>query len=134
MKLVFNGDKLKKERLNHGLTMGKLSEETGISQPSISAFENYKKNPRPEAVAKLGEFFNLNPIQFYIDDSVVVEAFPPEMSAEVISFVRNKDNLGYIEMAIQLKEANVTQKLLESLLTIVANSRTNRDLADKKYQ
>ena len=53
------GDILRQERLNRNISQQMLSELTGISVRSISAYEQSKKVPKMERVIKISEVLNV---------------------------------------------------------------------------
>lgn len=48
-----NGKKLEEARLNAGMTQRELAKESGVSQFSISSYENGKSNPSDESVERI---------------------------------------------------------------------------------
>lgn len=53
-------DRLKELRLEAGIGQNKLSETLGLSNASISYWENCKQEPTASAIYKLAKFFNVS--------------------------------------------------------------------------
>ena len=53
-------NRIKELRLEKGLSQRKLSEETGISQQSLSFYEKGQRNPKIETWQKLADYFNVS--------------------------------------------------------------------------
>lgn len=53
-------DRLKEMRLEAGIGQNKLSETLGLSNASISYWENCKQEPTASAIYKLSKFFNVS--------------------------------------------------------------------------
>ena len=60
-------DRLKELRANRGLSQGELSEATGFSKETISAWERGKRYPTPESMKALSGFFEVD--MGYLDGS-----------------------------------------------------------------
>lgn len=50
-------DKIKKARLNIGLTQSEVAEKLGVAQAQYARWENGGRNPKDETVEKLAEIF-----------------------------------------------------------------------------
>lgn len=61
----FSPEKLVKGRKRKGKTQVRLSEETGISQVTISAIENGRKEPRAGTLVKLADALECNMDYFF---------------------------------------------------------------------
>ena len=53
-------ERLKELRTNRGLSKYQMSEATGFSKETISAWERGKRNPSPENVEALSRFFEVD--------------------------------------------------------------------------
>ena len=60
LKMAEFKDRLKELRTNRGLSQDRLSEATGFSKETISAWERGKRNPSPENVEALSGFFEID--------------------------------------------------------------------------
>ncbi len=65
-------NRIKKLRLEKGLSQRKLAEETGISQQSLSFYEKGDRNPKIETWQKLADYFDVpvGYLQGITDDEV----------------------------------------------------------------
>lgn len=120
----FNGKKLRKLRneRNPKLTLSALAQSINISPSTLSSIEN-GADPIQKNVKKICDFFNVNEFYFYFDDISVKQLFSPVFDDSIIDFISDPENLPYINMAIKLKEINVSDNLFESLITIIQKSR-----------
>lgn len=67
------GKKLKKARLNSGLTQEKVSEEIDVSRQTISNWENEKSYPDIVSVIKLGELYSVSLDELLKGDEKMIE-------------------------------------------------------------
>lgn len=56
------GDRIKKIREQNDLTTISFAKSLGISQPSLTALENNKSEPRAKTIISLYENFNVDPL------------------------------------------------------------------------
>lgn len=59
-KYSYVGEKIKFERINHGLTLQDLADETGLSVSFLSQLENGKISPSLKALDKIASFFSIH--------------------------------------------------------------------------
>ncbi len=57
---------LREARINAGLTLRQLSELVGVSEQSLSYYENGDRRPTPDIAMKLGEQLHFPWTRFYV--------------------------------------------------------------------
>ena len=102
------GDKIRSLRQNHGHTQTSLEEKLGLSNGTISNWEN---NPEPptHGIIKICNFYNIFLIDFVLIDEDISGYVPSWIRPEQIAFIKSFNNIP--------KEKQV--KLLKAFIEIV---------------
>lgn len=69
---MFIGERLKKVRIEKGLSQEELGEELGVSKSAVSLYENNKRTPKLETIMDLIFIFGQN-ADYFLGSDVVVE-------------------------------------------------------------
>ena len=67
--------------LRNGMTQKEFSEETGISQSTISDWKRKGTNPSADKILKICEVLKVTPYELLVEKETVRNAGKPEMSA-----------------------------------------------------
>lgn len=68
------GEKIKKARLEKGLTQKEIAQKIGISQPTYTQWENGTRNPKRETLIKIATALDV-PIALLYDDYVFKDPY-----------------------------------------------------------
>ena len=75
--MAFRGDRLRKLRLDKGLTQENLSEMVGLTKPAICFYENGKRNPSIENIIDFMQIFNVT-ADYLIGAELIIETISNE--------------------------------------------------------
>lgn len=84
-------DILKKLRNDKGETLSELSQKVGISQPTLSRYENGTRKPKYEQLKKLADHFNVSIAYLKGESPYKLNEFFPDSidNSEIISSINN---------------------------------------------
>ncbi|MBU1275409.1 MAG: XRE family transcriptional regulator [Proteobacteria bacterium] len=106
------GDRLKKFRTAKGLTMKKLAEAAGVSEPYISQLEKGSANPSLGTLKKIAEALDQNIVAFFsVEDGEQDVVCPLEERREIVY------PGGHIRAQLMVSKLN--GKTIEPLYTII---------------
>ena len=74
------GDKIKKKRLEKGMTQKKLGECSGIAEPTIRRYESGKLNPKKETIKKIADGLGVHPSELIGPEWFDMEAGPERLA------------------------------------------------------
>lgn len=95
---MFNGNRLRNLRKNHGLTMKEFGAKFSLAESTISGYENENRNPDLETIDKFATFFNVS-VDYMMGRTII-----PSVSEEYnMSFFGRPEN--YTEDEIEEMEA-----------------------------
>lgn len=118
--------KLKHMRTVRGLSMNKLAEMAGVSQPTISLIESGKSvNVTKETLEKLAKALHVD-VNYFSDEGTrtVMELMGDKLPADLIEFVLAEDSMPYLVLA---KEAwgskDISEEALEWALGLLRKAQ-----------
>jgi transcriptional regulator with XRE-family HTH domain len=107
---TMDGNKLKRMRIEKGVSLSKLSEQTGISKSYLSLIErNIQKKPSLDILAKIAETFGVK-----VEDLVRREEAETELFYKKIPPVKSK-----LKVEIELSEDQLTPKKLKQIKELI---------------
>ncbi len=112
------GQKLRHMRTMRGLSMNKLADMAGVSQPTISLIESGKNtNVTKETLEKLATALKVS-VDYFLDEGArtVMEMMGDKLPADMIEFVLAEDSMPYLILA---KEAWQATEMTESAFRVV---------------
>lgn len=74
------GEKIREARLRAGFTQKKLSELTGIAEPTLRKYESNRLNPKKETLEKIASPLGIHYLSLYDDDIADIAPFFKENS------------------------------------------------------
>ncbi len=95
------GQKLRHMRTMRGLSMNKLADMAGVSQPTISLIESGKNtNVTKETLEKLATALKVS-VDYFLDEGArtVMEMMGDKLPADMIEFVLAEDSMPYLILA-----------------------------------
>lgn len=105
------GENIKEARKKVGLTQSKLGEKLGVSGAMIAAWENGKRNPKPETIEKIANALGVPIWELHSTDELIrllpsVLSFKANLGNE-IQYLRWKNEVSQGQLA---KKTGITEK------------------------
>jgi transcriptional regulator with XRE-family HTH domain len=89
------GERLRKLRLNKGLSQEQLANQVGLKQASISQFEKGQRLPTPATIRKLASALGIEPVMDWDRSSVTLRVRPGDRIQEVFERMLDFWDAGY---------------------------------------
>lgn len=118
MEFKFLKDKLKQLRKDKNLNIDELGEKIDMSRSGIGDIESGKNDPRFKTVQALSEFFDINPIEFFISGEIAKNILPKNLDDETINFMLDGQNNEYLKIIVNAKKNNITPAQLNFYMTM----------------
>lgn len=115
------GDKIKRLRIERGLTQKELGNLCGILEPNIRKYETHKQNPKKETLNKIAVALNVNIIDLLSDSELELMEFDKKMNAwfsAVDEYMQKEQNLIYNFRKLNKSGQEEATKRVEELTEI----------------
>lgn len=115
----FNKNRLRELRLSRNLTMQAVADGLGCKVPYVSALERgVKAHPQKKTIQKLADFFKVDPSYFATPETVIFQNIT-YLSDDIKDFVLKEENIPYLQLATQLKEAGISLDKLQNIIHVI---------------
>ncbi|MBO4245121.1 MAG: helix-turn-helix transcriptional regulator [Bacilli bacterium] len=102
---MFNGERLRKLRIEKGLTQQELGDLINVTKADISMIENNKRSPKISSIIEFMMIFNVSSDYLLGADSIIKEY----KNAEVATTIMTKEEIKFIE---ELKKNKLVYDIL----------------------
>lgn len=96
------GEKIRKERIDIGLTQQELGDRLGVSQAMIGQYENGTRKPKLETLAKIADALKI-PLNYLLTDQ--------EITVEILKADGTTDVIGSGWGAVRKAEKEMSEKI-----------------------
>ena len=124
------GERIKKIRLEKGITQKQLAELLNTSQQNLAQYESGKRNPKIETLQKIADALDM-PLIFLVEDDLLDAAILPYEDSEG-KLIDEKVNEIMTNKEISLEEKTIKIEELMTQLQIIENYHF--DNANRAYE
>jgi transcriptional regulator with XRE-family HTH domain len=125
LKEIKIGERIKKVRMQKGLSASYLAELTGLSQQYISLVENNKTTPSLKSLYKIASALESTP-SILIDDNRWNDTpifLYHILDEDLKSFLLREENIGYLKLAKEIKDKNISEDDMKALINILYKNK-----------
>lgn len=97
------GERLKQLVREKGLEQQEVAAQMNIKSPTFNGYVGNKREPPVSKLKQLASYFNVS-VDYLIGYSDIKNPYLLQLPEEISSFVRDPENLTYIELARDIKE------------------------------
>lgn len=123
MKDIKIGERIRKFRLEKGISTSILAQMTGLSQQYISLIENEKTTPSLKSLYKIAVALGTN-LSFLLEDPKENKFFY-STDEDLRTFIINEENAAYLKLAKEMKDNNISTDVMKAFIDIVVKNRNN---------
>jgi SOS-response transcriptional repressor LexA len=112
-------ENLKKLRAEKGYRVTDVANIIGVSQPSVSAWENGKKLPRASTLQKLAKLYEVSSEEIVNDEATIDERTNKISDDAIVDFenlLTSKTRLVYLGKTLSQKEKAITNNLVKAVV------------------
>lgn len=103
------GDRLKQLIRETGKEQQVIASELGIKVPTFNGYVSSQREPSIDKLKQLAGYFNVT-IDYLTGNSEIRNPYLSHLTPEMGSFVRQPENISYLELAMDIKEKTNTSK------------------------
>ncbi|WP_238442546.1 helix-turn-helix domain-containing protein [Desulforamulus reducens] len=118
---------MKELREGKGLTQQALADALNIGKSAIALYETEKRQPDPDTLKKLAQFFNCS-VDYLLglsnecQGTIFVHSALPALPVDVMSFVLDKNNHKLIKVIQSINAQGYSNKVIEEWLLSLSNT------------
>lgn len=126
---IYVGSKIKHLREIKGWTQQALADRAGVSRSYLGELERDVSQPTISVLKRIADAFEV-PLDMFLEDTKLLplQALEDYFPEDVREFLRDREGLPYLELAVEAKRLEVSPELLKSIIQAI---RADRDKLDK---
>lgn len=127
---IYVGSKIKHLREIKGWTQQALADRAGVSRSYLGELERDVSQPTISVLKRIADAFEV-PLDMFLEDTKLLplQALEDYFPEDVREFLRDREGLPYLELAVEAKRLEVSPELLQSIIHAI---RADRERLEKK--
>lgn len=124
MEEIYVGSRIKHLRELKGWTQQVLADRTGVSRSYLGELERDVSQPTVTVLKRIADAFGV-PLDMFLEDTKLLplQALEDYYPDDVRDFLRDREGLPYLELAVEAKRLEVSPELLKSIIQAIRADR-----------